>query len=38
MCAASREAATTQRAAGRPDLAQNLDLLAAREFKCDPVR
>ena len=38
MCAASREAATTQRAAGRSDLAQNLDLLAAREFKCGPVR
>lgn len=35
MCAASRDAAATQRAQGRPDLAQGLDLLATREFKCD---
>jgi protein O-mannosyl-transferase len=34
MCAASRDAASIQRVQGRPDLAQSLDLLAAREFKC----
>ena len=38
MCAASREAAGIQRAQGRADLAQGLDALAAREFKCDSIR
>jgi len=34
MCTASGEAAAIQRAQGRADLAQGLDALAAREFKC----
>ena len=38
MCAASRDAAGTQRAHGRADLAQGLDALAAREFRCEPTR
>jgi protein O-mannosyl-transferase len=38
MCAASRDAAGIQRVQGRADLAQGLDLLAAREFRCEPAR
>lgn len=38
MCAASGAAATTQRAQGRADLAQSIELLAAREFRCGPLR
>ena len=38
MCAASQDAASTQRAQGRVDLAQGLDALAAREFRCAPAQ
>ena len=38
MCSASRDAAGIQRAQGRADLAQGLDALAAREFKCDSIQ
>ncbi len=38
MCAASRDAAGIQRVQGRADLAQGLDALAAREFRCEPAR